>query len=338
MELLQPLIGGQAGPEQVLLLMVLPLGVLFLLFGLFAGGGPRAQLNRRITRIKINHDTKMPLTAHVSIARRSTRSSDIHALDQLIRRLMPQQAILRLRIERAGLGISIGVYVLASLLLGVIAVVLALTLWHLPFIAAMLFGVICALGLPHMYIGMRIKKRQARFIDVFPDAIDLMVRGIRAGLPIAESMKTAGDEVPDPVGGELKRITDGVRIGRRIDEVLWETSRRLDLQEFNFFTIALSIQAETGGNLAETLSNLSDVLRGRRQLKRKIKALSSEAKASAYIIGSLPFIMTLLIYLVNKGYIVGLFTDVRGQFMIGFGLFMIAVGAVVMYRMVKFEL
>lgn len=105
-----------------------------------------------------------------------------------------------------------------------------------------------------------------------------------------------------------------------------------------FFTIALSIQAETGGNLAETLNNLAEVLRGRRQIKRKIKALSSEAKASAYIIGSLPFIMTGLIYLVNSHYIVGLFTDVRGQIMIGFGLLMIFSGAMVMRKMVKFEI
>jgi tight adherence protein B len=100
----------------------------------------------------------------------------------------------------------------------------------------------------------------------------------------------------------------------------------MNLQEFNFFTIALSIQAETGGNLAETLNNLAEVLRGRRQLKRKIKALSSEAKASAYIIGSLPFIMTGLIYLVNSSYIMGLFNDTRGQILIGFGLAMIAAG------------
>jgi tight adherence protein B len=123
-----------------------------------------------------------------------------------------------------------------------------------------------------------------------------------------------------------------------MDEVLWETSRRLNLQEFNFFTIALSIQSETGGNLAETLNNLAEVLRGRRQLKRKVKALSSEAKASAYIIGSLPFIMCLMIYLVNDEYITKLFTDFRGQIMVGVGLTMIATGVGVMFKMVKFEI
>lgn len=325
-----------SGPENWILLG-LPLGALLLLIGLFAGD-PAAALNRRIARVKLNHQRSVPSTAQISIARSHNRSSDIRALDQLIKRLVPQQDVLRLRIQRAGLGISLGVYVLTSALVGVIGLVLSATFAHLPWAAAALFGAMCGLGLPHMFIGMRIKRRQTQFIDLFPDAIDLMVRGIKAGLPIAESMKTAGDEVPDPVGGELKRITDSVRLGRPTEEVLWEASRRLDVQEFNFFTIALAIQGETGGNLAETLNNLSDVLRGRRQLKRKIKALSSEAKASAYIIGSLPFIMALLIYLVNSSYIMGLFMDVRGQFMVGFGLFMIAAGAVVMYRMVKFEL
>ncbi len=123
-----------------------------------------------------------------------------------------------------------------------------------------------------------------------------------------------------------------------MEELLVEACKRLDLPEFDFFAIALSIQAETGGNLAETLNNLAEVLRGRRQIKRKIKALSSEAKASAYIIGSLPFIMCFLIYLVNPDYIMGLFLDVRGQFMIGGSLVMIAAGAMVMNKMIKFEI
>ena len=136
----------------------------------------------------------------------------------------------------------------------------------------------------------------------------------------------------------MRKVTDGVKMGNKLEEMLWNSAVELNLQEFKFFTVSLAIQGETGGNLAETLENLSNVLRGRRQLKLKIKALSSEAKASAYIIGSLPFVMTLLIYLVNREYIMGLFLDPRGQFMIGFGLFMIASGAAVMYRMVKFEI
>jgi tight adherence protein B len=187
-------------------------------------------------------------------------------------------------------------------------------------------------------VGFLVARRRNRFIAYFPEAIDLMVRGLRSGLPITESIRTAGDEIPDPVGNELRRITDSIRLGAKLDEALWDTSKRLNIQEFNFFTVALSIQSETGGNLAETLANLSDVLRRRRQLKLKIKALSSEAKASAYIIGSLPFIMALLIFLVNPGYLDDLWIDPRGMFLVFIGFCSFAIGIAVMYKMVKFEI
>ena len=337
MEGVYELLGGPGAGPEALIVAFLPIGCVLLLYALFAPN-ERAPLIRRIDRVQIHHGRRAPGDAPVSIARSKSKNSDIAFLDDLIRRYIPHQDMLRLRIERAGMSFSIGVYVLTSMLIAISAALVAANLWSGPIVTSVLFGLTMGLSIPHVFLGWRIKRRQARFIDLFPDAIDLMVRGLKAGLPIAESIKTAGQEIPDPVGLELRRITDGIRIGRQMDDVLWECSRRLDLQEFDFFTIALSIQSETGGNLAETLNNLSDVLRGRRQLKRKIRALSSEAKAGAYIIGSLPFVMTLLIYIVNQDYIVGLFTDPRGQAMIGFGLFMIVVGAAVMIRMVKFEI
>lgn len=337
MELYELLGGAGAGPE-ALIVLLLPLGCVMLLFGVFSQN-PRAGLFRRIDRVKLHHEKHAPgEPAQISIARRKAKNSEIEFLDNLIKRFIPRQEMLLLRIERAGMSFSIGVYILSCLLLGAGAMFLALSLWSATPLTAGLFGITMGLSLPHMFLGWRISRRQVRFIENFPDAIDLMVRGLRAGLPIGESIRTAGQEIPDPVGIELRRITDGVRIGRQMDDVLYEAARRINLQEFDFFTIALSIQSETGGNLAETLNNLSEVLRGRRQLKRKIRALSSEAKASAYIIGSLPFIMALLIYLVNQEYIVGLFNDPRGQAMIGFGLFMIFAGAAVMFKMVKFEI
>ena len=337
MEDVYELLGGPGSGPEALIVALLPIGCVLLLYALFAPN-ERAPFLRRVDRVQIHHGKRAPGEAPVSIARGKTKNSEIAFLDDLLRRYIPRQDMLRLRIERAGMSFSIGVYVLTSLLIAISGGLIAANLWSGPVVTSALFGLTLGLSIPHVFLGWRIKRRQSRFIDLFPDAIDLMVRGLKAGLPIAESIKTAGQEIPDPVGLELRRITDGIRIGRQMDDVLWECSRRLDLQEFDFFTIALSIQNETGGNLAETLNNLSEVLRGRRQLKRKIRALSSEAKAGAYIIGSLPFVMTLLIYIVNQDYIVGLFTDPRGQAMIGFGLFMIVVGAAVMIRMVKFEI
>ena len=336
MDIYELLGGVGAGPE-ALIVALLPIGCVLLLFGVFAPS-PRASLFRRVDRVRAHHAKRAPGEAPVSIARRRSKDSEIAFLDDLIRRFVPRQNVLRLRIERAGMSTSIGVYILTSLLIGAAATSIALIWWSAPFATAALFGITMGLSLPHSFIGWRIKRRQVKFIELFPDAIDLMVRGLKAGLPIGESIRTASQEIQDPVGLELRRITDGVRVGRQMDDVLWECSRRLNLQGFDFFMIALSIQSETGGNLAETLNNLSEVLRGRRQLKRKVRALSSEAKASAYIIGSLPFVMTGLIYLVNRDYIVGLFMDPRGQAMVGFGLFMIISGAAVMFKMVKFEI
>lgn len=332
---MQALTSLLTGPEAAML-AILPIGIILLLVALFTGSGARRQIARRIQRVQKNHRKKDAAPEHILSARRNTGQSGI--FDVLARRLVPNQDVLRMRLARAGLEINLGTYVMICLIVAALGFVMARMSGFIPGPAAILVGLMAGLGLPHYIVGVMFKRRQMKFIQHFPEAIDLMVRGVRAGLPITEAIKAAGDEVPDPVGIELKRVTDGVRLGRKMDEVLWETSRRLDLQEFKFFTIALSIQAETGGNLAETLNNLAEVLRGRRQIKRKIKALSSEAKASAYIIGSLPFIMTGLIYLVNSHYIIGLFTDMRGKIMIGFGLLMIFGGAMVMRKMVKFEI
>jgi len=332
------LFGVEGTEPSLMLFMILPLGVVLLFFGFFGGRGNRRNFARRIARIKVNHYPDPTTVSEVLSARRKTNSSAIPGLDEILKRLIPRQDVLRFRLSRAGLNIPISVFVLAGVLVALTTFVAARMFAETQVVVALLMAVVVGLGLPHMFVGFLIKRRQRRFIEFFPEAVDLMVRGIKAGLPIGESIRAAADEIPNPVGEELRRITDGIRIGRKMEEILWETSLRLDLQEFKFFTIALSIQAETGGNLAETLTNLSDVLRGRRQLKRKVKAMSSEAKASAYIIGSLPFVMTVLIYLVNPEYIVGLYLDPRGKVMILFGLGMIAAGVGVMYRMVKFEI
>ena len=322
-------------PEMWLFLAA-PLGLLLLLIVFFVGGDEQRQVTKRVARMKRAHGEK-PTPVQIISARRKTKSGTLPGVEKFFKRLIPRQEMLRLRLTHAGLETSLGVYILICAIVGVAAMI-AGAVFGLPLPAAALTGVFAGLGLPHYVVGSMFAKRQMRFIIYFPDAIDLMVRGVKAGVPITEAIKAASEDIPDSVGIELKRITDGIRVGRKMNELLEETCKRLDLPEFNFFAIALSIQAETGGNLAETLNNLAEVLRGRRQLKRKIKALSSEAKASAYIIGSLPFIMCLLIYLVNEPYIVGLFTDVRGQFMIGGSLVMIGMGALVMRKMINFDI
>ena len=171
-----------------------------------------------------------------------------------------------------------------------------------------------------------------------PEALDLIVRGIRSGLPATEALKTIADEVDDPVGTEFRQVTDQMRIGVALDEAMWSAARRLGIAEFNFLVISLSIQQETGGNLAEILEKLSDMVRRREQMRLKVKAMSSEARASAMIIGSLPFIMCALISFVNPGYMSVLFTDPRGWVMIGIGLTSLLIGVAVMAKMIRFEI
>ena len=183
-----------------------------------------------------------------------------------------------------------------------------------------------------------IARRLAKFVANFPEAIDLIVRGLKSGLPVTESMKVVGQELPDPVGVEFRRIADNLKFGKTLDEALWTAGRRLDVAEFKFFVISLSIQQETGGNLTETLDNLSDILRKRRQMRLKVKAMSSEARASAMIIGALPFIMFGIIFLLNRDYIMTLFIDPRGVMMVGFVITLMMLGFFVMYKMVRFEI
>ena len=327
-----------AGQDLLLFGGVFLLGLLVLMLVLLPRSGDRKRFQRRVQRVRRSRQEQEGEAVQVVNVKRRTRDSDIAFLDRLIKQVVPRREELRKRLDRAGLETSIGKYMLICLVCGVLVFGAAAASRLMPLAATGFVGVFGAIGLPYLFVAYLGRRRQAKFIKYFPEAIDLMVRGIKSGLPITEALQTAGQEIPDPVGLEMRRATDAVRMGTKLEDVLWETARRLSLQEFDFFVVSLSIQSETGGNLAETLENLSNVLRGRRQLKLKIKALSSEAKASAYIIGSLPFVMGVLIYLVNPDYIMDLFIDPRGHFLIGLGLCSFGIGAFVMYRMIKFEI
>lgn len=326
-----------AVPMEWLLIGLPALGMLVLFLLIFGGNPVEKHTRRRIDRIKHSNTPVLSAQQAVSI-RRSDSDSGIEVVDNLVKRLVPRPELLRLRLASAGLRTSLAKYVTVCLLNGLMTFGLLMFFKLVPPLVAVLTGIFAAIMLPHLVVAFLVVRRRNKFIAYFPEAIDLMVRGLRSGLPISESIRAAGAEIPDPVGIELRHITDSVRLGAKLEEAMWDCSRRLNIQEFNFFTVALSIQAETGGNLAETLANLSDVLRRRRQLKLKIKALSSEAKASAYIIGSLPFVMAALIYIVNAEYIDDLWLDPRGHFMVALGFLSFAIGIGVMYKMVKFEI
>ncbi len=333
------LFGDGALTPQTMLLMLLPLsGLVLLLLAFATGGGKEKQFKNRLELVKTGRRTKATTEEKKINAKRSTSDSDNPFIDSLIKNALPKRDQLRLRLQRAGIEAPIGRYLAVCAIVGLGTMAASLMLKFVPPVASIFMGIIAGVALPHMVVGAIATRRQAKFVENFPDAIDLMVRGLKSGLPIGESIKTAGNEIPDPVGQELRRVTDAVRMGTKLEDALWETANRIELQDFKFFTVSLAIQSETGGNLSETLANLSNVLRGRRQLKLKIKAMSSEAKASAYIIGSLPFVVGFFIYLVNRSYVMQLFLDERGNVMLGIGGLMFLIGGVVMYKMVKFEI
>ena len=201
-----------------------------------------------------------------------------------------------------------------------------------------MFALALGIGIPHWLVGRMGKKRTAAFLKLFPEAIDLMVRALRSGLPISDAIINAGQEIGDPVGTELRTIESGMRLGRELDELLWDIARRINVPEFRFFIIALSVQRETGGNLAETLSNLSDVLRKRRTMRAKARAMAAEARASTAILGCLPIVVSILLLLTSPQYIMILFVDVRGLMMIGVALGMLGTGIGIMTKMARFEI
>jgi len=294
--------------------------------------GATAQ-GRRLRAVRARHATSV----EAQQLRRAVAARGDSALDSWVARFLPRPDALRKRLERTGRSWTLGQYGLAS---GGLALVVALMLrlGGAPLMIALLFGVAIGLGVPHLAVSHLINRRVARFTAKFPDAIELLVRGLRSGLPISETLSVVGSEVPDPVGEEFRAVADRIRIGRTMDAALQETAERLGTPEFQFFRITLAIQRETGGNMAETLSNLADVLRKRAQMKLKIRALSSESKASAYIIGALPFIVFVMIWMVSANYLSGFFHETRLMIAGIGGIVWMAIGGFIMARMVRFEI
>jgi tight adherence protein B len=269
-----------------------------------------------------------------SLARRESATPGLDA----IFRLLPRREALVERLGKTGRVISVGQYMVATIAT-IVVIILGLFLFaHLGPLPSLMFGAALGLFVPHYVIGRMGRRRVAAFIGLFPEAIDLMVRALRAGLPISEAIVNAGQEIGDPVGVEFRNIEQGMKLGRDLDSMLWEIAKRIEAPEFRFFIIALNVQRETGGNLAETLSNLSNVLRGRRAMRAKARAMASEARASTAILGSLPILVTAILMFTSPTYIQPLFTDVRGLMLLGVAVGMLLSGIGIMIKMAQFEI
>jgi tight adherence protein B len=317
------------------IILIGSLGALGLAYLAMRGPSASATVKRRIELIRERHNDTIASNAQAQIRKLfAQRASRIEGYAST---LIPKPALLRKRLEMTGKNITLARY--ASVCVGILTfITLALAFRGAPILLSLLIGMFFGVGGPHFFIGKMIKRRIKKFNTNFPDAIELMVRGLRSGLPITETLGIVASEISGPVGLEFRIVVDKMKIGKTMEAALQDTADRLGTAEFQFFVITLAIQRETGGNLAETLSNLADVLRKRAQMMLKIRAMSSESKASAYIVGSLPFVVFTLVWMINPGYMGGFFTDQRLMVAGMGGMVWMGIGAFIMAKMVNFEI
>ena len=253
------------------------------------------------------------------------------------------------KLVQAGLDIPLSAFWLFSILLGVASAALiylsgfegltisGISLRSQPaLVAGAFFG--GAFGLPRLLVNFMIKGRHKKMINQFADALDIIVRGVKSGLPLNECIRIVAKESPDPLRSEFATLADNLAMGAGTERSLSMFYKRVPLQEVNFFMIVLLIQAKAGGNLSEALGNLSGVIRSRRMMREKIKAMSSEAKASAMIIGSLPFAVGLLVFMTTPDYILELFRTETGHVILAGGSTLMFTGIMTMKKMINFDI
>lgn len=265
--------------------------------------------------------------------RRKNVAESLKLLDQ---RQTKVKVTIEGRLAQAGLEWSKKQYFLFSAGLGAAA-------WFLILLFSMslplsLFGfLIGGFGLPAWYLSYRKKKRLGSFIEAFPNALDIIIRGVKAGLPLGECLKIIANESPEPLGSEFRNIIEAQHMGMTLADAVQRLSQRTPCAESNFFAIALGIQQKSGGNISETLANLARVLRERKKMKMKIKAMSTEATASAAIIACMPPGVGLMVYLSNPDYISLLWTTTTGQVTLLISISWMLLGVIVMRKMINFE-
>ena len=316
--------------------------LLFVIFGglgfAFAGGDSnQAKTVKRAQSIAGGGAGAARARARVANASPDARRKQIlQTLREQEKRQKQARLTLKARIQQAGLETTPKTFWIVSVAVGTVTLLIVLVLrqaWFIGLGAAFAAG----LGLPRWILGFLAKKRTKKFTESFSDALDIIVRGIKSGLPVHDCLRIIGAETPEPLAGEFRRLTENIGMGMSIDQALEKMYERMPTSELRFFIIVLVIQQKTGGNLAEALNNLSVVLRSRKLMREKIKALSSEALASAWIIGCLPPSVVILIMVTAPAYMTTMFTDPRGNLMLmGAGIWM-TIGVLTMKKMINFK-
>jgi tight adherence protein B len=304
-----------------------------------AGGGsaPSARTAKRAQAItagsRVEKTNRAKAAANEPAQRRKAL---LKTLKEQERSQRKASVTLEARLQQAGLTIAVQQFWIASGVFGLLAAGLILFLRQPLWIAGLL-GFVAGLGLPRWVVGFLAKRRTKKFTAAFSDAIDIIVRGIKSGLPVNDCLRIIARESPAPLGPEFQQLVENVAMGMSMEQGLEKMYSRMPTSELRFFTIVLAIQQKTGGNLAEALGNLSAVLRARKLMREKVKALSSEATASAMIIGALPPGVILMIQVTSPAYMSTMYTDHRGNLMLMGGALWMALGIFVMHRMINFK-
>lgn len=237
---------------------------------------------------------------------------------------------------QAGMTIKPSAFIRNSIIIGVVLTVI-LVVVQVPIYLAPVFGLAAGYLAPRWWVGRKRAKYQSMFLDELPNAVEAIVRGVKTGLPLNDSIRVVAKDAKEPVRSEFGRVLDQQSFGMSMTEAVGVLLDRVPLPEVNFFVVVITVQQQAGGNLSEALGNLAKVLRNRKKMKQKIKAMSSEAKASAGIIGSLPFVVGTLVSITSPTYLAPLFFTTLGQIWLGIGILMLCAGVFVMSKMVKFD-
>lgn len=316
---------------------------LFFLVALAIGGVawvfvyPILSGERKAEQRKASVARSEPIARPTRTSQKSRREQVEGTLKELEeRQRKAKRASLTTRIAQAGLHWSKRSFFIAAAGLGVGAFLVSL-LFGAGLLAALAFGFAAGGGLPFWLLRFLKKRRESRFLEALPDAVDVIVRGIKAGLPLLDSLRMIASEAPEPVRSEFRSIIETQTVGIPLGEACMKLYERMPLPEANFFGIVIFIQQRSGGNLSEALGNLSRVLRDRKKMKAKIKAMSMEAKASASIIGALPIIVMSLVWLTSPGYIELLWTEHLGRLMLAGSATWMTIGILVMRKMINFD-
>jgi tight adherence protein B len=305
--------------------------------GLAFTGGASGPEKKRVQAVAGNRSAARKTSAveMAALKRKQTTQEALKELAATEKQSRKRRVSVKGQIAQAGLSITVTQYWLMAAGLGVALTIVGLVVQGL--IAAGVGGFVGAFGLPRWGLGMMVSGRQKKFAGQLADAIDIIVRGVKSGLPLNQCLRIIAAESPDPLRSEFQLLCDAQAMGVPLDQSMQRMFDRMPLPEVNFFAIVLVIQQKTGGNLSESLANLSTVLRSRKLMKEKVKALSAEAKASAMIIGALPFCVMAIVYVTKPDYIMILFTDPMGHLILLGATVMMTLGIVIMRNMVNFK-